>query len=177
LPNAFRSQMESFGVRDNATERVHFAAKWNHLASATMRQREFISQPNGIIWRRRQCDRESSFRSQMESFGVRDNATERVHFAAKWNHLASATMRQREFISQPNGIIWRPRQCDGESSFRSQMESFGVRDNATERVHFAAKWNHLVPRRPTAAYRKKRSEEHTSELQSREKLVCRLLLE
>src|SRR5690606_1654292 len=129
---------------------------WNHLASARMRRREFLSQPNGIIWRPRECDGESSFRSQMESFGVRENATERVPFAAKWNHLASARMRRREFISQPNGIIWRPRECDGESSFRSQMESFGVRDNATERVHFAAKWNDLVPRRPTAAYRKKR---------------------
>src|SRR5690606_19375225 len=89
-------------VRDNATEGVHFAAKWNHLASATMRQREFISQPNGIIWRPRQCDRESSFRSRMGSFGVSDNATERVHFAAEWDHLASATMRQRELIPQPH---------------------------------------------------------------------------
>src|SRR5216683_6219495 len=37
-------------------------------------------------------------------------------------------------------------------------------------------WRHLPPRRGTAAP-KHRSEEHTSELQSRSDLVCRLLLE
>src|SRR5690606_40186286 len=41
---------------------------------------------------------------------------------------------------------------------------------------FAADRNHFQPRRPGPAFLR-RSEEHTSELQSRENLVCRLLLE
>src|SRR5690606_40816763 len=41
-------------------------------------------------------------------------------------------------------------------------------------AHVAPQLGHLVPLRPLEL---RRSEEHTSELQSRENLVCRLLLE
>src|SRR5690606_41007453 len=41
----------------------------------------------------------------------------------------------------------------------------------------SGKHQHLTPRRRPGSRPMRRSEEHTSELQSREKLVCRLLLE
>src|SRR5207253_10750127 len=44
-------------------------------------------------------------------------------------------------------------------------------------AHFLAKFNRLHGRRLTGFTQRARSEEHTSELQSRGHLVCRLLLE
>src|SRR5690606_41295237 len=65
--------------------------------------------------------------------------------------------------------------------------TFGAQTTASAKGLFARAWRGLrrlashqpevVLTFPVLTYRTGRSEEHTSELQSREKLVCRLLLE
>src|SRR5436309_3793690 len=56
---------------------------------------------------------------------------------------------------------------------------FVRRRHAISELQEQSRWNKAVSRRPSIvpSRLRKRSEEHTSELQSRENLVCRLLLE
>src|SRR5690606_41086171 len=65
------------------------------------------------------------------------------------------------------GRSWKPgRQL---VAMGSQGEEAGIYAGITDNPGYQKAW--------VAAHRKHRSEEHTSELQSRENLVCRLLLE
>src|SRR3712207_6978003 len=63
--------------------------------------------------------------------------------------------------------------------FRSQLGDFDP--GSTERVHFVERLEQRTlcpsPMSKTTLSKRARSEEHTSELQSRQYLVCRLLLE
>src|SRR3712207_8552348 len=60
---------------------------------------------------------------------------------------------------------------------RVRREEEGVEDRAVVGVVAAADHQHLPGRQEHRAVHDPRSEEHTSELQSRQYLVCRLLLE
>src|SRR5215475_1856658 len=68
-------------------------------------------------------------------------------------------------------LVVRPQQASVPNSLRASSDPARAVDITTFRAIGRA---HLPPTSPTAG---PRSEEHTSELQSRENLVCRLLLE
>src|SRR3712207_8635242 len=73
---------------------------------------------------------------------------------------------------------WLEKDPEGVSDY-AELHDFPGRD-ATSHLSVALRWGHLHPRTvlsDLAALQSKRSEEHTSELQSRQYLVCRLLLE
>src|SRR5690606_41562338 len=79
---------------------------------------------------------------------------------------STTLLRSSAWSMAPPG--WSRRACSCSSSMR------GGRNGAVLRP---AGLNALDVRRPAELVRRRKSEEHTSELQSREKLVCRLLLE
>src|SRR5690606_41561870 len=81
---------------------------------------------------------------------------------------------------------YRPGGHDGEAFRGVHVNAFGFFDEAAKvknAVIFSEFWRALKPGCRSRVYsvpdgdRSTRSEEHTSELQSRENLVCRLLLE
>src|SRR5690625_5881963 len=82
-------------------------------------------------------------------------------------------------------MLSRPSNTDNfpyTTLFRSTLSlapsSYAVEQLTTRGVHRVAVWPHGVDRcRFDPQHRDERSEEHTSELQSRGHLVCRLLLE
>src|SRR5436309_4257929 len=99
---------------------------------------------------------------------VMDQRVEFVLRARAGEETVSALCREYE-ISRPTGYLWLNR-------YQEVGSVMGLAEHSRRPLH--------SPRRTAEelaaavlAIRDKRSEEHTSELQSRENLVCRLLLE
>src|SRR5690606_39345158 len=103
---------------------------------------------------------------------------------AATSHLIELGHRRIAMISGPSDVLCSRARVDG---YRSAHDNAGVAtDPALVRwgdFSVSAGYEHglallSLPERPTAIFAgSDRSEEHTSELQSRENLVCRLLLE
>src|SRR5215475_6703922 len=143
-----------------------------------------------------------SRRQQRPQPGRRDRKSTRLNSShVKTSYAVFCLKKQQPTLRGRRSRPPRPRTCSslfpaGSGTFECGRSSFFFNDTATTEIYTLSlhdalpipAWptprsSAISPRSPTArsawtpASTRSRSEEHTSELQSRENLVCRLLLE
>src|SRR5207302_9886929 len=87
--------------------------------------------------------------------------------------LHDALPISRRLISRQAGCATREQTAHPERALERRARSAGIRFRVQARISGQPK----LARIALTSFGERRSEEHTSELQSRENLVCRLLLE